>query len=141
MSQDPLGKPGFRVARQELSYSRQQTLLSQTKLNIIFAIFAIIAGANMLISSAAQSILCTGGGLAMLLRYSIGDSWHDMIFKTNYLFSEGSPHVHVNFKIGYFLFSKQSFFGRKKNQVGQWWYSSSRDSQPCLLEIEEQGWI
>ena len=50
----------------------------------------------------------------MLLRYSIGDSWHDMIFKTKYLFSEGSPHVHVNFKIGYFLFSKQSFFGRKK---------------------------
>ena len=62
----------------------------------------------MLISSAAQSILYTGGGLAMLLRYSIGDSWHDMIFKTKYLFSEGTPHVCANFKIGYLMFSKQS---------------------------------
>ena len=70
MSQDPLGKPGFGVARQELSYSQQQTILSQTKLN---------TGTNMSISSAAQSILYTGGGLAMLLRYSIGD---DMSFKT-----------------------------------------------------------
>ena len=69
----------------------------------------------MLISSAAQFILYTGGGLATLLRYSIGDSWHDMIFKTKYLFSEGTPHVHVNFKIGYFSFSKQSFFFEKKS--------------------------
>ena len=98
MSQDPLGKPGFRVARQELSHSQQQTILSQTKLNILFAIFA---GTNMSISSAAQSILYTGGGLATLLRYSIGDSWHELIFK-----SETKYCV----KIGYLLFPKQSFF-------------------------------
>ena len=74
----------------------------------------------------------------MLLRYSIGDSWHDMILKTRYLFSEGTPHVCANFKIGYLMFAKQSL---KNDQVGQWWYSSSRDSQSCLLGIEEQGGI
>ena len=62
----------------------------------------------MLISSAVQSILYTGGGLAMLLRYSIGDSWHNMILKTRCLFSEGTPHVCANFKIGYLMFAKQS---------------------------------
>ena len=102
MSQDPLGKPGFRVARQELSYSQQQTILSQTKLNIIFAIFA---GTNMSISSAAQSILYTGGGLAMLLRYSIGDSWHDMIFKSE---------PNIVSKLDIYCFRNNHFFEEKK---------------------------